>query len=151
MELSSPEMKTVVDAIGLLRDDQAAGRARLLELWDEACAEAARVRMCAIAHFLADTEPDTAGELEWDLRALEAATGSRETGDHQPLSPDLTGMLASLQGSVANGYRAQGDLERARLHLGFALARQDALADDDYGRMVRGGLRRLQSVLGLPA
>jgi hypothetical protein len=39
-----------------------------------------------MAHELADTEAEIASELEWDLRALEAATGSREPEDGEALS-----------------------------------------------------------------
>jgi hypothetical protein len=149
MDLSSSEMKEIADAVAMLhRGDKPAARARLLALWDEHAAKG-RLQMCVAAHFLADTEATPTDELEWDLRALEAATGSREAEDREPLSPDLASFLPSLHGSVGNGYRRLGDQERARLHVGFATARIDALADDAYGQQVRGVLRRLQVALGL--
>ncbi len=150
MDLSSPDMKAIVEAVAMLhRGEQAEARARLLTLWDEHAAEGARLQMSAAAHFLADTEAEAAAELEWDLRALEAATGSREAEDREPLSPDLASFLPSLHGSVGSGYRRLGDLERARRHVGFAVARAGALSDDAYGQQVRGVLRRLQLALGL--
>ena len=150
MDLASPDMKEIVEAAAMLqRGDKDEARARLLALWDEHAAKGARLQMSAAAHFVADTEAEAAGELEWDLRALEAATGSREAEDGDPLSPDLASFLPSLHGSVGNGYRRLGDLERARLHVGFAVARVGALGDDAYGRQVRGVLRRLQLALGL--
>ena len=95
------------------------------------------------------SETEAAEELEWDLRALELATGSRMTENLEPFSPDLISFLPSLHGSAANGYRQVGDLERARRHVGFAMARVGVLADDAYGQLVRGGLRRLQAGLGM--
>ena len=148
MDLSSPDMKAIAEAAGLLHQgDKVGARTRLLALWDDH-ADGTSVQRCTIAHFLADTEDDAAAELEWDLRALEAATGSREAEDLDPLSPDLASFLPSLQGSVGNGYRRLGDLERARRHVGFAVARLGALGDDPYGQMVRGVVQRLQAAVG---
>ncbi len=134
----------------LHRGDKTEARARLLALWDRNSANGARMEMCAIAHFLADTETEPAEELEWDLRSLELATGSREAEDLEPLSPEFESFLPSVHGSVGNGYRQRGDLERARRHVGFATARAGVLADDAYGQMVRGSLRRLRAGLGMP-
>jgi hypothetical protein len=152
MDASSQEMKEIVEVAGMLhRGDKAEARARLLELWDEHSASGAQLQMCVVAHYLADTETDPAEELEWDLRALELATGSRETEDLEPFSPELVSFLPSLHGSVGNGYRRLGDLDRARRHVGFAMARVGVLADDAYGQLVRGGLRRLQAGLRMPS
>jgi len=150
MDLSSPEMKEIVEAVQVLhRGAKAEARARLLALWDQHSANGARMEMCAIAHFLADTETDAAEELEWDLRSLDLATGSREAEDLEPLAPEFESFLPSAHGSVGNGYRMLGDLERARRHVGFATARVGVLADDAYGQLVRGGLRRLRIGLGM--
>jgi hypothetical protein len=150
MDPSSPGMTEITEAVGMLhRGDKADARTQLLALWDQHSANEERLLMCVTAHYLADTETEAAGELEWDLRALELATGSRETEDLEPFSPDLVSFLPSLHGSVGNGYRRLGDLERARRHVGFATARVGALADDAYGQLVRGGLRQLQVGLGM--
>lgn len=150
MDSSSPGMKEITEAVGILqRGEKADARARLVALWDEHSANEERLLMCVTAHYLADTEADAADELEWDLRALELATGSREPEDLEPFSPDLISFLPSLHGSVGNGYRRLGDLERARRHVGFATARVGMLADDAYGQLVRGGLRRIEAALGI--
>lgn len=151
MDLSSPEMKEVAEAVAILHQgDKTGARARLLSLWDRHAANDARLLMCVVAHYLADTEAGAA-ELEWDLQALQLATGSREAEDLEPFSPDLESFLPSLHGSVGNGYRQLGDPERARRHVGIAIARMEGLADDAYGQFVRAGLRRLQAWLGTPA
>jgi hypothetical protein len=35
MDVSSPEMKDILDAITILKSDKEQGRARLLQLWDD--------------------------------------------------------------------------------------------------------------------
>jgi hypothetical protein len=147
MDISAPEMKEILEAVTMLNVDTEGGRARLLQLWEELEPQGNPLQLCALAHFLADTEADAAGELEWDLRALEAATGSREAEDREAVPPIPESYLPSLHLSVANGYRRLGDLARARRHARFASHHVGALSDDAYGNFVRGGLRRLQAAL----
>jgi hypothetical protein len=147
MDMTSPEMKEILDAIVILKDDKERGRALLLQLWEDPASQGKPLRLCALGHVLADTESDIAAELEWDLRALEAATGSREAEDKEAVPPVPESYLPSLHLSVANGYRRLGDLGRARRHVIFASNHIGALSDDAYGNLVRGGLRRLQAAL----
>jgi hypothetical protein len=150
MDVSSPEMKDILDAITILKSDKEQGRARLLQLWDDLAPQGNPLQLCALGHFLADTETEVAAELEWDLRALEAATGSRQAEDKEPVPSVPESYLPSLHLSLANGYRRLGDLERARRHALFASLHIGALSDDAYGNLVRGGLRRLEAVLASP-
>jgi hypothetical protein len=147
MDMSAPEMKEILEAITVLNGDKASGRARLLQLWGELAPQGNSLQRCALGHFLADTETDAASELEWDLRALEAATGSRDAEDRAAVSSVPESYLPSLHLSVANGYRQLGDLARARRHALFASHHLGALSDDAYGNVIRGGLRRLQMAL----
>jgi hypothetical protein len=147
MDMTSPDMKPILDAITILKDDKERGRALLLQLWADPATGGKPLQRCALGHVLADTESEVAQELEWDLRALEAATGSREAEDKEAVSPVPESYLPSLHLSVANGYRRLGDLERARSHVLFASNHIEALSDDAYGNLVRGGLRRLQAAL----
>lgn len=147
MDMSSPEMKEILEAVAILKDDKDRGRARLLQLWDEASTRGARPELCALAHVLADTETDVANELEWDLRALEAATGERDAEDRATLPPIPESFLPSMHLSVAEGYRRLGDLERARGHVACAEIHMGVLSHDAYGDLIRGGLRRLQTRL----
>jgi hypothetical protein len=148
MDMTSPEMAEIAAAIQL--SDKQQGRARLLELWEELSPRGEPLQICSMAHVLADTETDVARELEWDLRALEAATGSREPEDRAALSPVPASFLPSLHLSVGECYRRLGDLELARRHLLCASSRVGALPDDAYGNLIRGGLRRLQGLLATP-
>jgi hypothetical protein len=100
-----------------------------------------------MAHALADTETEIASELEWDLRALEAATGSHEPEDREALPGIPASFFPSMHLSIAEDYRRIGDLERARRYVACAERRMEALPDDAYGALIRGGLRRLQGLL----
>ena len=145
MDTTSPEMAEILAAIHL--SDKQLSRKRLLELWERHSPQGLPLHLCTMAHALADTEANAADELEWDLRALEAATGSREPEDREP-APDIpASFFPSMFLSVAEGCRRLGDLERARQYVACAERRMDALPDDAYGALVRGGLRRLQGLL----
>jgi hypothetical protein len=63
-------------------------RQRLAALWEGAGAGQTR---CAIAHYLADVQDETADELVWDLRALEDVEDD--------------GWLPSLHLNLADDYR----------------------------------------------
>jgi hypothetical protein len=149
MDITSPDMKEVLEAVTILHQgDKERGRALLLRLWEENVARGSPLQLCALGHFLADTETDVASELEWDLRALEAGTGTRDAEDRDAVAPVPESFLPSLHLSVASGYRRSGNLERARQHALFASNHISALADDAYGNLIKGGLRRLQAALG---
>ena len=151
MDMTAPEMKPILDAITIVHQgEKERGRALLLQLWEEFSTQGRPLQLCALGHILADTETDVASELEWDLRALEAATGSREAEDREAVPPVPEIYLPSLHLSVANGYRRLGDLERARRHVLFAANHIGALSDDAYGDTIRGGLRRLRASLATP-
>ncbi|MGA4992033.1 tetratricopeptide repeat protein [Nonomuraea bangladeshensis] len=58
------------------------------------------------------------------------------------------GLYPSLHLNLTECYRKLGDLDRAREHLRQARAEIGRLGDDDYGRLIRGGLERLEQQLG---
>lgn len=148
MEASSPDMPDILAAVSVLhRGEKDRARALLLVLWETHATAGGPQQLSTLAHFLADTETDAGAELEWDLRALEAATGSRDADDRDALPPVPGSFLPSLHLGVAEGYRRLGEFERARRHLLAASRRIDALPDDGYRNLIRGGLRRLQGLL----
>lgn len=130
-----------------LGGDRARGRTLLLALWEKHAANGDPLQICAMAHNLADSEADPASALEWDLHALEAATGSRQAEDRDVVPPVPETFLPSLHLNVADCYRRLGDLERARRHAQFAARREGVLPDDGYGKMIRAGIRRLLAEL----
>ncbi|HEV7213225.1 MAG TPA: hypothetical protein VGN47_16055 [Blastococcus sp.] len=138
-------MTRVGDAIALSQNgDREAARATFGQLWSEVGVGGDPLHRCAVAHWMADLQDDPQEELTWDLRALEAAdsvTGERvlEAG----LTSPVTALYPSLHLNIAEAYRKLGAVARARHHLALGRAAADALPDDGYGRMIRGGLDRL--------
>ena len=128
--------------------DKSESRVRMLALWERLSPGGGPLQLCSLAHALADTETEAAAELEWDLRALEAATGSREAEDRLTRSPVPESFLPSMHLSIGEGYRRLGDLERARGHLAVAAKHMAALSADPYGDRIRSGFGRLQGLLG---
>ncbi len=145
MDAPPANMDPIMQAVATLQNgDRAGARSALLRLWDEG---GSPLQRCTIAHFLADTEEDAAAELEWDLRALEAATGARDQEDRDAVEPALAGFLPSLHLNVGDAYRRMGQHEFAARHADNGIRRSAALGDDGYGDMVKGGLERLRARL----
>jgi hypothetical protein len=98
---------------------------------------------------MADVQDDVHQELMWDLRALAAVSlipDERVAQAGVPLS--VSGLYPSLHLNLSECYRKLGDLGRAREHLQQARAGLGALGDDEYGRLIKGGLERLAEQLG---
>ncbi len=147
--MGDPGFDEITAAVALLQSGaKADARAQLLDLWARCDPAGPPLHRCTLAHFLADTEEDVAAELEWDLRALEAATGSRDTSDRDALAPDMDGFLPSLHLNVGDAYRRTGDIASAAAHAKIGSARAMSLPSDGYGSMVREGLQRLSARLG---
>jgi hypothetical protein len=128
------------------RGDRAAARLLFAQLWDEIGGEQGDpLHVCVLAHAMADVQDDVHQELAWDLRALAAAdllTDARtaEAGMTLPVA----GLYPSLHLNLSECYRKLGDLGRTREHLERARAGIGELGDDEYGRLIRDGLARLE-------
>jgi hypothetical protein len=123
-------------------------RERLTELWARIGPAGDPLHRCSLAHFLADLQEDPAEELRWDLLALEAAdtlTDGRAQQYHSSLQ--VAAMRPSLQLNLADDYRKLGRPELAREHLALARQNLSLLGDDEYGRLIRDGVRRLDATL----
>lgn len=140
-------MEEIVQAVAALHAGDPAARQRLLTIWEEWAERDAPLERCTIAHFLADTEEDPEVELEWDLRALYAATGTRAAEDRQAVDERVKSFLPSLHLNVGDAYRRLGDLDRAKRHAEIGLAHAHTLNDDGYGKTIVAGLERLSSRL----
>jgi hypothetical protein len=131
------------------RGDRGAARLLFAEVWDEIGGERGDpLHVCVLAHSMADVQDDVHEELVWDLRALTAAgrlTEDRMAGAGVPMT--VAGLYPSLHLNLSDCYLRLGDLDRAREHLREARAGIGALGDDDYGRLIRGGLTRLEDLL----
>lgn len=126
-----------------------AARELFAQIWDDIGGEQGEpLHVCVLAHSMADVQDDVHEELMWDLRALAAADRVTDDGVAQagvPLS--AAGLYPSLHLNLSDCYRKLGDLGRAREHLQQARAGIGALDDDDYGKLIKGGLEQLAEQL----
>lgn len=127
-----------------------AARDLFSQIWEDIGGEDGEpLHVCVLAHAMADVQEDIRDELAWDLRALAAAdliTDEHIAAAGLPLS--AAGLYPSLHLNVSEAYRKVGDLGRAREHLRRAQATVDELGDDEYGRLIRDGLKRVSEQLG---
>ncbi|MET7464406.1 hypothetical protein [Nonomuraea sp. NPDC005501] len=127
-----------------------AARELFAQIWDDIGGERGDpLHVCVLAHSMADVQEDVHQELMWDLRALAAVgliTDERVAQAGVPLS--VAALYPSLHLNLSECYRKLGDLDRAREHLRQARAGIGALGDDEYGRLIKGGLEQLAEQLG---
>ncbi|WP_261957232.1 hypothetical protein [Streptomyces nigrescens] len=150
--------------------DREEARNRLSALWHEIGPRGDAFHRCALAHYMADTQDDPQDELDWDLRALEAAEGfvtERRPGTgpaagesgvaaapegspgprHHPLVA-LRAFFPSLHLNIAADYAALDRPADARAQLLRARASVNALADGEYRQGLRDAIHRLELQLG---
>ncbi|WP_440104111.1 hypothetical protein [Streptosporangium sp. H16] len=131
------------------RGQREAARDLFAQIWDDIGGEQGDpLHVCVLAHSMADVQDDVHQELMWDLRALAAAdlvTDEQVAQAGVPLS--VAGLYPSLHLNLSDCYRKLGDLGRAREHLQQARAGIGALGDDEYGKLIKGGLERLAEQL----
>ncbi len=139
-------MDRVGRAIALIQSgDPSAARELLEQLWAEVGDDGDALHRCAIAHQLADVQDDLAEELQWDLRALAAATSiSDERLASTGAATTVDGLFPSLHLNLADVYRRLGDDANARRHIEQGRRASGALASDGYGDMVRDALDRVE-------
>lgn len=142
---TDPTMDRIGEAMALgQRGERAAARALFAEVWDDIGADGDPFHRCALAHAMADVQDDVAEELRWDERALAAAdelTDQRVAAGG--VASGVAGFYPSLHLNIAECHRRLGHLAEARVHLERGRARLDALPDDGYGQLIRGGYDRL--------
>lgn len=143
------DMGEIMQAVASLQGGNRDGaREELLRLWKHHGSDGSPLQRCTIAHFLADTEENVATELEWDLRALEVATGCADDKDRDAVDDAVVSFLPSLHLNVGDAYRRLGETELASRHAANGLARINSLPAGGYADMVRSGLARLRDRLG---
>jgi tetratricopeptide (TPR) repeat protein len=126
-----------------------AARDLFARIWDDIGGEQGEpLHVCVLAHSMADVQDDVSEELLWDLRALAAADRISDEDVAQAGVPlPVAGLYPSLHLNLSDCYRKLGDLDRAREHLDHARAKIDVLGDDEYGRLIKDGLERLDEQL----
>jgi hypothetical protein len=93
---------------------------------------------------MADVQDDERDELVWDLRALAAAELiTTERAQEAGLTTPVRALFPSLHLNLGDVYRRLGDVQRAAEHLKRGEADVNAMAEDGYSKMIRGGLSRL--------
>ncbi|MFD9210213.1 hypothetical protein ACFVZM_28525 [Streptomyces sioyaensis] len=141
--------------------DREEARNRLSALWHEIGPQGDAFHRCTLAHYMADTQDDPRDELDWDLRALEAAEGfvterpagtavapveskvADGPGPRHPLVA-LRAFFPSLHLNIAADYAALDRPADARAQLRRARASVNALADGEYRQGLRDAIDRLQ-------
>ncbi|MGK5740637.1 tetratricopeptide repeat protein [Micromonospora sp. URMC 103] len=126
-----------------------AARDVFARIWDEIGGERGDpLHVCVLAHAMADVQDDVHQELLWDQRALAAADALSDARVAEAgVTVPVAGLYPSLHLNLAECHRKLGDLDRAREHLQRAQAGIGALGDDEYGRLIKGGLDRLTQQL----
>jgi hypothetical protein len=144
---SDPVMQRISDALDLYNSGRRAeAREAFASIWSE-IEEGDAFHKCVLAHYMADAQDDPKAELEWDRRALAAADRiAKERPDAAGLS--VLSLYPSLHLNLADVMHRTGDVAGARRHVALARQASDALANDDCGQMIRGGIARLEGRLG---
>lgn len=146
---NDPMLARISDALELFNTGRRAeAREAFSLLWDE-LRDGDPFHRCVLAHYMADAQDDPEQELEWDRRALAAADCiSRERPDAASLT--VLSLYPSLHLNLADVLHRVGRVDEARKHLKLAQQSADALSDDGYGQMIRGGVERLAARLAGP-
>lgn len=131
------------------RGEREAARRLFAQIWDEIGGEQGDpLHVCVLAHAMADVQDDVNQELVWDQRALAAADLLTDARVAQAgVALPVAGLYPSLHLNLSECYRKLGDLGRAREHLQRAQAGIGELGDDEYARLIKGGLDRLAQQL----
>jgi hypothetical protein len=139
---NDPVMQRISEALELYNAGRRAeAREAFATIWAE-IEEGDAFHQCALAHYMADAQDDPKDELEWDRKALAAADRiAKEKPDVAGLS--VLSLYPSLHLNLADVMRRTDDLDGARKHLQLARQASDALANDNYGQMIRDGIERL--------
>jgi len=127
------------------RGERVAARDLFAQVWSETGGENGDpFHRCALAHSMADVQDDVHEELAWDLRALAAADLlTDERAARGGVAGPVAGFYPSLHLNLGECYRKLGEFGRAREHLDRGRASVNALGNDGYGQMIKGGLDRL--------
>jgi tetratricopeptide (TPR) repeat protein len=144
--IDDPMLARISDALGLYNSGRRAeARDAFAQLWAEV-SDGDPFHQCILAHYMADAQDEPLDELDWDRKALVAADRiSRERPDAASLT--ILSFYPSLHLNLADVLYRVGQIEEARKHLKQAQQSVDALTDDAYGQMIRGGIERLAARL----
>lgn len=124
-------------------------RTQLEALWGR-LAESDHFHRCVLAHYMADSQDAVESELEWDERALAAATAASPSEfDGRFPGMALSSFFPSLHLNVASALERLGRRTEALEHAERANEAAGALGDDPLAKMTREGIERLRRRLDL--
>ena len=140
-----PLMDRITAAISQLHaGNREEARASFAQIWCAMGDDEDPFHVCILSHFMADTQDDVRSELEWDLRALEAAdrvTDGRAKEHHASLS--IKSFYPSLYLNVGDAELRLGDVDQARMHVRAAEATLEDLPESPLAEMTRNGIAAL--------
>ena len=149
--IDDPTLTRIGEAVQLHhhRGQRDAARVQFAQIWADIGGESGDpLHVCVLAHSMADVQDDVEEELTWDLRALAAAAlVTDERNSDAGVALPAAGLYPSLHLNVSECYLKLGDLDRAREHVRQARATIGALGDDEYGKLIRDGLKRMTELL----
>ena len=138
-------MERISAAIGRLHSgDKEGARASFEQIWSGLGEDADPFHVCTLSHYMADAQDEARSELEWDLRALEAAyrvTNGRAKAYHASLT--IKSFYPSLHLNVGDACLRLGDIEKAREHARAARSALSDLPDSPYAETTRDAIARL--------
>lgn len=146
---ADPVMIRITEAVNEFRSGETeSARTALLALWSEIGVAGDPLHRCTLAHYLADLYDHPAEALVWDLRALDAADTLTDIRLHDhDTSLRVAGFYPSLHLNLADNFRRLGAFPAATRHLDAARDRLPALADDDYGTLIRTAVTELATMI----
>ncbi|MGW5074766.1 hypothetical protein [Rhodococcus sp. NPDC004095] len=153
MSAPNPTDDSTMDAIAAATTvgrggDPDTARSQLLALWERITPTGDALHRCTLAHYLADLYPDPAQALIWDVRALDAAAAltDERTQRHHP-GLRVAGFYPSLHLNIADNLRRLGSFDAAREHVDAGRGSAHALADDEYGAVLRRALDEVEDAV----
>lgn len=148
--ITDPTLIRIGEAVQLSHQaEREAARLLLTEIWNEIGGEQGdALHRCTLAHAMADVQDDVHEELVWDQRALAAADLLTDTQVAQAgVTLPVAALYPSLHLNLSECYRKLGDLDQAREHLRHAQDTINTLGDDEYGQLIRNGLKHVAEQL----
>lgn len=138
-------MDRIVAAIGRLHSgDREGARSAFSQIWSGMGEDPDPFHVCVLSHYMADAQDEVSSELEWDLRALEAADrvpDGRAEAHHASLS--IRSFYPSLHLNAGDSYLRLGNVAKALEHVRAAEATISDLPDSPLADRTRAGIARL--------
>lgn len=150
---ADPIMLAIQEAMSELESGlRSEAREHFEAIWVEIQHDPRPLHECVLAHFMADTQEDPLKELEWDQRALAAATHCTDAEAKQcEGNLSIAAFLPSLHLNLGDDYLRLGDIASSGRHLELGLTACSELPDTPYADLIRNALQGLAERLNSSA